>query len=370
VRNGLEHRRRQRVDVGLARQPAIDVLEAPGSLLQRERRLVATDLGQCEPGLHELEVRRKTVVRAVRARGVEQAPRGVEGPGLEVGSSCADRAAGPEACVGSQLGRARQEGRPSREAAPGVRLRCGRFERGCHAVVGGAGGAGSVPGPPVRVGVGIRRRRERAVCPRSLVRGARAVGDVPDERVSEQDAAVDLQEAGFDGWRDSVDGRAQHLRRPAEQERVSERFGGREHDQQSRLRGQGLHALRPTTPQRRWYLLSVGHGEATDQLGRPQVAGSPRSTRGFPRHSTTIRSATDPSSGPGSLSSSSRRASATASPVTRIAGSCCSGSPSAVGREAQRSATRSALNRRARYDRALADAGSSQCASSTTQANG
>ena len=132
----------------------------------------------------------------------------------------------------------------SRRGDAATRLRTGgrAFELGGDLLVGPQGGAGAVPGPPVRVGFGGGGIGQRAMHAAPVVGGGRAVGGGPDQRVRELDPPAQLEQPAVlcRTRRREVD--PEHPRGPVEQARVAERLGGSREDEQLRVGREQLEA--------------------------------------------------------------------------------------------------------------------------------
>jgi hypothetical protein len=105
------------------------------------------------------------------------------------------------------------------------------FELGGNRLVRAHRRAGTVPGPPVGVGVRVRRLGECLVNGAPLAGCGGSVGGRAEERVPEPDPVAQLQQAGLLRRRRVLACHAQPFRRVAQQCAVSDRFGGRQQQQ-------------------------------------------------------------------------------------------------------------------------------------------
>ena len=142
---------------------------------------------QVHPGALEL------IQRPGLRRGHERERR-LERAGLEARLRRGQRALGSSRRVDRELGGALQERGRRGDAAAGLRTAGRAFELGGDLLVGPRGGAGAVPGPPVRVGLGDGGIGQGTMHAVPVVRGCRAIGGGPDQRVRELDAPAQLEQ--------------------------------------------------------------------------------------------------------------------------------------------------------------------------------
>ena len=173
------------VQVGLARELEIQWLEPLGRSQQQQRRFVASAGGEGHLSTHQIDLGALQLVdRAVLGDG-EQGPGALEGAGLDVGEGGGQRAPGPRLGKRGQFGSAGQEGGGSREPGPSLGPAGRLLQFGRHLLIGPGGGAGTVPGPPIRVGQGVGGFGEGTMHTAAVGGVGRPVGGRPDQRVGE-----------------------------------------------------------------------------------------------------------------------------------------------------------------------------------------
>jgi len=135
-----------------------------------------------------------------------------------------------------------QERRRRGDAATRLRPAGRAFELGGDLLVGPRGGAGAVPGPPVRVGLGNGGIGQRTMHAVPVIRGGRAIDGGPDERVRELHPSAQLEQPAVlcRARRRKVD--PERSRGTVEQDWVTERLGGSREDEQAGVGGKQLKA--------------------------------------------------------------------------------------------------------------------------------
>ena len=112
-----EHRRRNRLEMGLASQRAVERFEAPGGIEQQGRRVAAARAGERDLRAQALQPRALKLVERGKLGGRQQLERRVRCGSIDL---CLRGGQGPPAPlrrIGGQLGRARQESCSRRRAA-------------------------------------------------------------------------------------------------------------------------------------------------------------------------------------------------------------------------------------------------------------
>ena len=228
--------RRERVEVGLARERRVERLEPPRRLEQQRRRVAAARRGEDDLRPQQLRPRAVELLERPGLRDREQAQRRLRRARLVLALRGHQRAPRPARRIGGQLGGALMEGRGRRHAAtrpgaarPSARARRRRprrarpspargARRGGRAPVGGVGRApgGRAGGPPARPPPYTADRTSgwwKRTCAPSSIRPASAAGAPAPASIPSAAAAA------------------------PEQERVADRLGRRDEQQQAgRLR--------------------------------------------------------------------------------------------------------------------------------------
>jgi hypothetical protein len=101
---------------------------------------------------------------------------------------------------------------------------------------------GQMPGPPIRVPLGVGGLGQGAMHPVTVLGGRRAVGGGPDQRVGELHPPTYLEQPSIHRRGHSGQVEAQGRSRPVEQHRIPQGLGCRRQDQQLRLGGEQAQA--------------------------------------------------------------------------------------------------------------------------------
>jgi len=170
--------------------------------------------------------------RTLIFRRGQEPERRLERAGLEAHFSRRQRSLGPSRRIDRALNGPLQESRCRGDAAASLRATGRVFELGGDLLVGPPGGAGAVPGPPVRVGPGHGGLGQGPVHAEQVIRGGGAIGGGPDQRVRELDPPAHLEQPDVlgRGRRGQVD--PERPRGPVQQDRVAEGLGRRREDKQ------------------------------------------------------------------------------------------------------------------------------------------
>jgi hypothetical protein len=115
-------------------------------------------------------------------------------PACRLALCCPECAFGVTRWVGGEEHGALQERRRCGETAAGLAAPGRVLELGGDLLVRPAGGRGPVPGPPVRVGAGVGRLRQRRVELLPLGERRRPVGGRTGKRMPEPDASAELDQ--------------------------------------------------------------------------------------------------------------------------------------------------------------------------------
>ena len=218
--------------VGLARELEVERLEPPRGLQQQRRSIAGKTRGEGELAAHQVHPGALELIQRPGLRRGHEPERRLERAGLETRLRRGQRALGSSRRVDRELGGALQERGRRGDAAAGLRTAGRAFELGGDLLVGPRGGAGAVPGPPVRVGLGDGGIGQGTMHAVPVVRGCRAIGGGPDERVRELDAPAQLEQPAVlcRARRRDVD--PERPRGTVEQDRVAEGLCGSREDEQ------------------------------------------------------------------------------------------------------------------------------------------
>ena len=225
----------------------------------------------------------------------------------------------PRGVLGQFDGAPQERGR-RRDSAACLRSPGRALQLGGHLLVGTRGGAGTVPGPPVRIVVGVGRVGERAVHEVAILGRSRAVCGRSDKWMRELDAPADREQPGVHRWVDSRHVDLEDLGRRMQEDRITERLGGRREHEKPRVARQSAEpSCEPVfDPFRDW--TTSGRANPPASSAAPHVRGNSSRASGFPWLSATISSQTAASRGPIKFSSNRARASASPSGSTRSSG--------------------------------------------------
>ena len=152
-------RRAPGCQVGLARELQVERLEPPRGLQQQRRSIAGKTRSEGKMTAHQVHPGALELIqRAGLRRGHEPESR-LERAGLETRPRRGQRALGSPRRVDRELDGSLQERGRRGDAAASLRTAGRAFELGGDLLIGSRGGAGAVPGPPVRVGLGERWHR-------------------------------------------------------------------------------------------------------------------------------------------------------------------------------------------------------------------
>ena len=183
-----EHRRRDRLEVGLAGHRGVQGVEPPGRLEQQRRRVAATPAGEHDLRSQPLQPRALELVEWPELGGGQEVGRGRHVGDVELRLGRGQRALDAHGGLRRQLGRSLQEGGGRGEPATTLRaVGRARHLRG-HRLVRNRRRVRAMPGATVGIDIGIGRVGERLVHVAAVSRGRRAVDRRADERMRESHA--------------------------------------------------------------------------------------------------------------------------------------------------------------------------------------
>ena len=366
-----EHRRRDRLEVGLAGHLGVQGIEPPGRLEQQRRRVAPAPAGEHDLRAQPLQPRALELVDRPELGGGQEVGRGRGVGDVELRLGRGERALDAHGRVWRQLGRPLQErGGRGQPAAPLRAVGRARHLRG-HRLVRRRRRMRAMPGATVGIEDRVGRVGERPVHVAAVARVRRAVDRRADERMREAHASR----------------RARSTRRP----RPAARPRRRSRDARRRATaGSGRPAARPPPSGAAAACRAEAPGRAGGRCARcGSPAGARRGARTRPRAPrasirAAARSARAGCRAPrrGSAPAHARRAArgssrpGAAGPRRRPAlRSRAPAAPRARARRRTRAAantspTRSARSRRATNASVCADTRSSHCASSTMHTSG
>ena len=363
--------RRERFEVGLARERRVQRLEPPGRLEQQRRSIATPRHREGDLRVQQLGTRLVELVQRPRLRDRQQPQRRVGRAGLVLAFCGEQRTLRPASRIGRELDGALVKRRLRRQATACPRSSRRALQLGGDVLVEPGCRVRKVPGAAIRIDIGIGGLGERAVDALALLRRCRGLDRRTDERMTEAHLRAEVDQSGVGRRRGRVRPDPERRGRPPHQHRIAHRLGRRDEQQQSCRRGQRRQPLGEALldPPRQRH--AVGQPEPARELGEGSACrGSSSSASGLPRVSATIRSRTRSSSGPATTVASSSRASRSSSPPTASSGNPSKCRSPLGSRTARTSPTDSAPKRRATNASACAEAASSHCASSTMQTSG
>ena len=200
----------------------------------------------------------------------QQAERSVERARVQVREGGCQRPVGAPPRLGGQRDRPLEEGRRGRQPGAGLGLDRRLLERGGHLFVGPGGRGSQVPHPPLRIGLGVRRRGQRQVGDAAILRGPGRVGSRPHQGVPEPHLGADLQQLFRIGRSRRVMSQAQRRGGPPQQRGIPGGVGrSQQHQPLGRLR-QRPHPLHVVVLETTRQTRRGRTGKATRQLGLVQ----------------------------------------------------------------------------------------------------
>ncbi len=226
-----EHRRRERLQVGLPGQRGVQRIEPPGRLEQQRRRVAPALARERDLGAQPLQPRALELVDRPELGGGQQVGRGRRVGDVEPGLGRGERARDAQAGIRGQLGGALQERRGRRQPAPGLRPAGRALQFAGCVLVGPVGRTSAVPRPAVRVQPRVGRVGEGPVDLASLGRGRGPVGGRTDQRMPEPHPRADLDQGGRLGRFRRGGPDAEPLGRAPQQRHVADRLGRRQYQQ-------------------------------------------------------------------------------------------------------------------------------------------
>ena len=356
--------------VGLARELQVERLQPPRGLQQQRRSIAGKTRREGKLTVHQVHPGTLQLIQRPGLRRGQERECRLERASLETRPRRGQRALCSSRRVDRELDGALQERGRGSDAAAGLRPAGRAFELGGNLLVRPRGGAGAVPGPPVRVGLGGGGLGQGTVHAVPVVRGGRAIGGGPDQRVRELDPPAQLQQPAVLRRARRRDVDPERPRGPIEQDRVAERLCGSREDEQLRIGREQLEAPGEALLDPPGDRLTAGKTEPAGQTGDIPRA---RQLEQGQRVTVTLLDdlvADGGVQGAGHVGQQQRAG----IPVTEAAyGQLREPGENVIAgpvRAAHTTAIRSANRRRAKNPRICAEAWSSHCASSTTQTSG
>ena len=157
------HRRRHRLEMGLASHRGVERLEAPGGIEQQRRSVAAARAGEHDLRAQPLQPRALKLVERGKLGGRQQLERRVRCPGVELRLRGSHGPPPPPRRIGGQLGRARQERRSRRRAPTGLRPVGRALQLVGHRLVGPGRRLRPMPGATIGIGIRIGRLGQRSM---------------------------------------------------------------------------------------------------------------------------------------------------------------------------------------------------------------
>ncbi len=199
------------------------------------------------------------------------------------------RTSGPARRIGRQLGGAFVEGGPRGQAAPRPRPTGRALQLGGDVLVEPGRRLCALPRPAIGIDVGVGRLRERLVDAPAVLRRRRPVDRGPHERMAESHLGAELDQSGLGGRDRRARPDPQRAGRLPDEQRIADRLGRRDQEQQPRrrrqLRQSLLEALLDAAGQR---------GPAVQPEAAGQLGGRPPARQLQQRQRVAARLAHDP----------------------------------------------------------------------------
>ena len=183
----------------------------------------------------EFDARALNLVQRLGLHRGQEADRRVELAGLDGRLRRGQRALESQRWIDRERDGALQERRRSGDPTSGLRAAGRPLELGGDLFVGARGAGGAMPGPSVRVGLGVGGVGERTMDTVAVVLRRRAIGGRPDQGMRELDASAEREQSGVHGGVDGRDVDLEGLRDRVEQHGVAERLGRRGEDEELRV---------------------------------------------------------------------------------------------------------------------------------------
>ena len=267
-----EHRRRDRLEVGLAGHRGVQGIEPPGRLEQQRRRIAPAPAGEHDLRAQPLQPRALELVERPELGGREQVVGGRGVGDVEL------RLRGVERALDASDGVRRQLGRPLQERGgrgqPATTLRTvGRVRHlGGHRLVRRRRRVRAMPGATVGIEDRVGRVGERPVHVAAVARVRRAVDRRADERMREAHACAELDQPGVLGRPRGVAADPETLGGAPQQAHIAQRLGRRGQEQKLRVARQRLDALEEAVLDAARQRARVGEPEPARELRRRQSA--------------------------------------------------------------------------------------------------
>ena len=228
-----EHRRTQRIQIGLPGERCIKRLESLGRLEQDRRNVLALAESECDLGVQAVGLRALELIESSDLRCGEQLAGGIQSARLEFGLGGRQKALWPACGIACQRGGAFQEGGGGREPAARLRSAGRALELLGDALFRFGRGRGSMPGTAIGIRLGIGDFGERTVHRPPLRRRGGPVDRRARERMAEPHPPAEREQARRLGRLRSVCSDSQPCGRAPEQHRVADRLRRGEQQQTS-----------------------------------------------------------------------------------------------------------------------------------------
>jgi hypothetical protein len=261
-------RRRERLEIGLAREPRIQRLEPPGGLEQQRRSVAAARSRKRDLRVQQLGARLLELVQGPPVGDRQQPQRGVVRPGLMLALCGDQRALSPAPGIGRQFDGALAKCRLRRQATAGPCSSRRALQLGGDVFVEPDRRVRKMPGAAIGVDIGIGGLGQRPVNALSLLRRRPALYRRPHQRMSEPHLRAELDQAPGRGGRGRVGPDAELRGRAPHQHRIPHRLSRGDEKQKprrGRQRRQPLLEALLDAPRQCWV---VGQPEPARELGR------------------------------------------------------------------------------------------------------
>ena len=276
VRTGSEapgvHRRRDRLEVGLAGHLGVERIEPPGRLQQQRRRVAPAPAPEHDLRAQPLQPRALELVDRPERGAVQQVGRGRGVGHVELRLRRGERALHAPGGVWGQLGGALQERGGRGEPATALRALRGARHLGGDLLVRNRRRVRAMPGAPVGVDGPVGRVGERPVHVAAVARMRRAIDRRADERMREAHACVQLDQTGRLGRLPGLAADTEPVGGAPQQAQVAQRLGRRRQEQELRLARKRLGALEEGVLDAARQRSPVGEPEPARDLCRRQPA--------------------------------------------------------------------------------------------------
>ena len=264
-------RRRERFEVGLARERRIQRLEPPGRLEQQGRSIASPRHREGDLRVQQLGTGLLERVQRPCLRDRQQPQRRVVRSGLVLALCGEERTLCPAPRIGREFDGALVKCRPRRDAAARARSSRRALQLGGDVLVEPGCRVRKVPGAAIRIDIGIGGLGERAVDALALLRRCRSLDGRTDKRMPEAHLSPEIDQSRAGERRGRVRPDAELRGRPPHQHRIPHRLGRRDEKQQSCRRGQRRQPLSESLLDPLRQRRVVGQPEPARELGRREA---------------------------------------------------------------------------------------------------